>query len=226
MRTKLIEFESIVGKHFVGEVVDDNDPAKLCRVKVMIEELFIEYEVEALPWLTCAQPVFRGQTGRKDAEGKDTPICGPIYVPRKGSRVVCIFDKGDINAGIVLWELINFSDKNDPDLLIDYPLSYGWTDENNTKVVINTKVDNPSHPYIHIHHRGCTVDIDGAGNLRVYSPTTTTIISDGDMTLTSHSKMTIESRDTMSISSRANIDVTSKDETILTGADVQLLSTG
>ena len=31
---KLLDLENLVGKYFIGNVVDNNDPIKLCRVKI------------------------------------------------------------------------------------------------------------------------------------------------------------------------------------------------
>lgn len=190
---KLSEFDTLVGKHFIGEVVFNNDPLQLCRVKVMVSELFSGYTVEMLPWMTCMPGLFRGQTG-KASNLAQSPRCGPIFVPRVGSRVVCVFDKGDINSGIIDREIIDGEMTNDQELLEDYPDTYGVCDENGTKIVVNTK-----QKRVRIKHRGALVELDVDGNIKIHTIGQMDMDIEGDLNLHSNSNIKISADEVITL---------------------------
>lgn len=169
--------EKLVGKYFVGTVKVNSDPSQLSRVRVMIPELFDGYADTDLPWFTVARPVFRGASNN----------VGWHCVPRVGSKVLCVFDKGNINSGIVTHELVDAASKP-TELLDSYPNTWGWIDENGTRLEVNaaTKV-------LTLHHQGTTVIIDAAGNVDVHVVGNLTGQVDGTMSWHSNGAATISS---------------------------------
>lgn len=145
--------DSLIGKYFIGEVKVNLDPNKLHRIKVFIPELFEGYADDDLPWFGCIRPIFQGNSNNT----------GWIAIPRVGSRVVCVFDKGNVNSGLVIGELMDSNNKieviSDP----NYPECWGFRDENNTYLKVNTQTK-----LMELHHSsGTKIVIDVTGNTNV-----------------------------------------------------------
>lgn len=169
--------EGLIGKVFVGTVKYNADPSRISRVKVMVPELFDGYSVDDLPWMTVARPVFRGASAN----------VGWHCVPRVGSQVLCTFDKGNINSGIVTHELVT-ANTQPTDLLDEYPDTWGWIDENGTKLEVNA-----ASKILTLHHRGTTVVIDASGNVNVHVVGNLTGQVDGTMSWHSNGAASISS---------------------------------
>ena len=93
--------DGLVGKHFVGEVVQNDDTGaadglRLGRVRVRVPELFGGIEDDDLPW---APVLRRVQNGALDN-------ASTFHVPDVGSVVVVVFDKGDVYTPLVVGELV------------------------------------------------------------------------------------------------------------------------
>ena len=73
---------------FIGEVIDNNDPLNLFRVKVKIENLTDEIPNELLPWYLVKQPVEHSY----NSQGK---------LPNIGTKVWVEFPTKEIYNGII-----------------------------------------------------------------------------------------------------------------------------
>lgn len=153
MNINKVGSDSLIGKYFIGEVKVNLDPNKLHRVKVHIPELFEGYAANDLPWFGCVRPLFQGNSNNT----------GWISIPRIGSRVVCVFDKGNINSGLVIGELMDSTNKIESVSDPDYPECWGFRDENNTYLKVNTNTK-----LLELHHSsGTKVEIDVTGNTTI-----------------------------------------------------------
>ena len=72
---------------YVGVVVDNNDPERLCRIKVQIAQVFDEISTDLLPW---ALPSLN-HTGGASAK------TGNVDIPDIGSKVSIVFEDGNID---------------------------------------------------------------------------------------------------------------------------------
>lgn len=84
-----------LAKTYVGVVVDNNDPLKLQRVKVRIEELFGNLDTLSLPW--CV----------KDNPASNTNSSGDFCVPAIGQVVEVEFDNNCIYSPRYKLGLVN-----------------------------------------------------------------------------------------------------------------------
>ena len=104
---------------YVGKVVDNNDPEKLGRCKILVYSVFGETTPPAqLPW---AVPEF-GFVGS---------LKGSFIVPRIGTFVSVRFDSGEINLPIYSTKVMNTNqfptnkDKNYPNNLVFFETDNG-----------------------------------------------------------------------------------------------------
>jgi hypothetical protein len=95
--------DDLRGKFFIGVVKDNKDPLECARIKVMIPELFDQFPDEDLPWAVVLRKV---QNGSK-------MNISTLNVPDEGTRVVVMFDKGDVYSPLVVGELIGTNSKFD-----------------------------------------------------------------------------------------------------------------
>lgn len=82
--------KELIGKYFIGEVVDNNDPEKEGRCRVKVLGMFMGNEVpnDAIPW---AQPFGRSMFAGGSAGG-----FADISVPKIGTYVRVQFAEGDL----------------------------------------------------------------------------------------------------------------------------------
>jgi len=112
-------------RSYKGTVVDNNDPMRLARVKVKIEELFTD---EYLPWVYPKQA--SGLGGRVNSN--------TFVVPDIGTEVVVEFPNLDPYSGFytAVWQ----SEKtHQGDFNEDYPDSFGFSDSSGAYAKINRK---------------------------------------------------------------------------------------
>lgn len=177
MNINKIGSDSLIGKYFVGEVKVNLDPNKLHRVKVHIPELFEGYAANDLPWFGCVRPLFQGNSDNT----------GWISIPRIGSRVICVFDKGNINSGLVIGELMDSANKIESISDPDYPECWGFRDENNTYLKVNTNTK-----LLELHHSSRTkLEIDESGNTTITVTGNITINVSGNTTLVSEGPISV-----------------------------------
>ena len=109
---------------YIGNVVDNNDPKKLGRIKVQIS-VYADLNVEAIPW---ASPLLASHGNSEEYGG--------INIPEVGSQVRITFPSRDFTApyysGAELNEVTRttFFDE-------DYPHTYGYKDSVGNFVRIN-----------------------------------------------------------------------------------------
>ena len=160
--------KDLIGKKFVGTVVYNADPEKWARVKVSIKGLFDGYAVADLPWVAVPQPVFRGAMGG----------AGGLLVPRVGSKVMVVFDNGEINSGFVEGELVDKNSKRTA-LHENYPNTYGFVDENGTVFKVNTVTK-----VLTVAHQGSSVVLGASGNITVSSVGSVDVVAAGNVNIT------------------------------------------
>lgn len=78
--------DDLMNMHFIGEVVDINDPEKRGRARVRVYGKFDELEDEDLPWAEQSMGFSFGSGGGS----------GALSIPRKGAVVNVYFDNGNI----------------------------------------------------------------------------------------------------------------------------------
>lgn len=154
-----------------GEVVDNEDPKKLGRVKCTISGIF-EGDIANLPW------IFK----RKESQNSfDVPEIGTILEVR--------FPTEDIYTPFYygLWEN---STTIDDDFSEDYPNTYGFKDSTGTKVVINKTQET----FKFEHSSGIKMEMDKDGNLTMTIPkdVTETIEGKKSETITGDKEVTAE----------------------------------
>ena len=198
-----------VGKVYIGEVVDNMDPEKLGRVKVMVPELFQGIPVAHLPWCATQQQNLRGAG----------PSIGALSVPRVGSRVNVQFESDEIRSGIVISEFNDGANPPDDKLLEDYPNSYGWSDENGTKFVINAQKQE-----VYFHHKGVVVTIDTDGNIAIDSPADVQLAHAGKVTVAVEGDVEIASQSNTKVTTQAQMDIEATGPLNLTGSAVSINS--
>lgn len=117
---KLAEFakpENQLGKPQRGEVIDNEDPKKLGRVKLKIKGL-IEGDRENIPWTYPRNPNLHGGTSKASGH----------HVPEIGSNLVVEFPHGNIYQAYYksTWHSADNFVKKTFDT--NYPHKYGWQD--------------------------------------------------------------------------------------------------
>lgn len=109
---------------YIGNVVDNNDPKKLGRIKVQIS-VYADLKVEAIPW---ASPLLASHGNSEEYGG--------INIPEVGSQVRVTFPSRDFTApyysGAELNEATRTTFFDD-----DYPHTYGYKDSVGNFVRIN-----------------------------------------------------------------------------------------
>jgi phage baseplate assembly protein gpV len=109
---------------YIGEVVDNNDPKKLGRVRVLIA-VYSELKADAIPW---ASPYLGTHGNSQDYGG--------INVPEIGSQVRVVFPSKDFTAPYYTGAELNegtrttFFDDN-------YPHTYGYKDSVGNFIKVN-----------------------------------------------------------------------------------------
>lgn len=152
----------LVGQIFFGEVVDNNDPLKLGRVKVRLS-FYEDADVSLIPWAVILRDVtFGGGQGN-----------GNFIVPTIGSYVAVQHANGDPHMPICIGE-INTKPMTDVD--VDYPNSYGTIDPNGNMMVENMT----AKTYIFKH--GGKVTFTNEGELIIENTGNTSITINGNVT--------------------------------------------
>ncbi len=163
-------YEGNEGNMYVGRVVDNMDPEKIGRCKIMVYSVFDDtIPVSDLPW---AVPEF-GFVGS---------LKGSFIVPRVGTFVTVRFDSGEINLPIYSTKVLNLSqlptNKDD-----DYPnnLIFFETD-NGDKAEINLV----NRSAVFEHASGAKIYFDD-GSINLEQPNGNTINMQDDAIVIKHS---------------------------------------
>lgn len=145
---------SIESIWYIGQVIDNNDPEKLQRIKVRSHELHRGIPDEALPWAIKLSNIDQGNTENG---------VGTVMVPVIGAKV--LFKEQDNSQYYpVYMGLPNTKDLKIKELVEeDYPHVYARIDRSGNLFWYNTKKD-----HIKIEHvSGTSIFIDGNGRLKI-----------------------------------------------------------
>ena len=140
-----------------GQVLDNNDPDKLGRIKVNLFGLTDGIDVEDLPWSVPAMPLFAGAGSG----------FGYFAIPELNTFVWCFFEALDIYQPVYFAEATDGIHGLPAERLTNYP---------NTKV-IKTKSEiiitvNDLAKTIRLDHpTGAYILIDGTGNIQISGTT-------------------------------------------------------
>lgn len=87
-KTNLFDSD-LANKHWLGKIIDNEDPENEFRCKIRVYGLFDDLEIEDIPWAYPAgNLIFAGGSGGS----------GSCSVPRNGTIVKVVFDNGNIYA--------------------------------------------------------------------------------------------------------------------------------
>lgn len=167
-----------------GVVVDNNDPDKLGRVKLLVRPMFKKEDIpiSALPWAVPAFPLHEGS-------GADSGVqFGYFSIPRLDTEVWVFFEAGDYNQPVFFAEAYNavkgkplFADTN-------YPDRKGIRYQNGVEIYVDESTDE-----ITLNHpSGASVLITGVGDIKATSVNNIEIISAGKIDLTATGDVTIK----------------------------------
>lgn len=163
------------GKIFIGQVVDNNDPLKLERVRVTIPSLY-QGEVSNLPW--CAPKTDKGFGNKAGV--------GVFSVPVLGTWVYVELQDGDAHYPVYVGSPVQ--NKTDlPEADVNYPNRYGSKDQAGNLFYVDTT---PGSNVLHIRHASgtqITVNNDGSVSIASVGDITSSAPNwnhTGDMTIT------------------------------------------
>lgn len=153
--SSLLSSAPIKGLIVTGTVIDNNDPLKLLRIRVRVPQIHAKIEDSDLPW---ARPVSKaGPMGMSGA------VSG-ISVPAIGSRVFIQFTDSSVYAPAYIGDIVDASSMA-PELLEDYPDSYGFIDAAGNLFFVNTKQGTIRL----VHVSGSTINIEQNGSINIVS---------------------------------------------------------
>lgn len=157
---------------FTGTVVDNEDPDKMCRIKVTFPHL-LEGGKEDLPWMYPLFPATLGQSTK----------LSHFAVPENGSTVMCIFPEGSIYFGYYAWHT---RDKESiPEIFkTNYPKRYGFIDNKNY-LMIDKKVDSLTVQWadVNIHIQDGTITVKATNNINLIAGKSITMKAKDDITM-------------------------------------------
>lgn len=142
--------------HYWGEVVDDQDPEKLGRIRVK-SEIFQDIPDSDLPW--CL-PVLPGFPGSKNT--------GTFWVPEVGAEVMIYFPFHDPHLPAYYGRLHTQAKWIHNRFRQNYPKRYGWQDENGNFFLVDKQ-----DKFLRIFHEsGVIVHINKDGDVKLLQPAT------------------------------------------------------
>jgi len=184
---------------YKGQVVDNEDPEKLGRVKCTVTDIF-EGAPADLPW------VFPLRTGGLGG----TSDSGSYSVPEVGAYLEIRFPTEDVYSPFYYgyWEDAN---THIADFDTDYPNTYGFRDKNGTKLIVNKA----QGTFEFTHESGIEISMTKDGDMSFTIPKTLTaaitdameITSDADVTLSSQANVTVEGQGGVEVSSAGTTEV-------------------
>lgn len=150
---------------YIGKVLDNNDPLKLGRCRILVYSVFNEsIPTEELPW---AIPEF-GFTGS---------LKGSFVVPQIGAFVKVTFERGEINLPKYSTKVLNSGqlptnkDKNYPDNMVFFETDAGDSVE----------VDRSTSEMTVIHNTGTQIKINTDGTIDMHSANKINVTHDGQL---------------------------------------------
>ena len=169
---------------YEAEVVDNNDPKKLCRIRARIPELFEGISDDELPW---AIPTFSHVDGATDTSGIQ-------FVPKNKSKVFITFQGG--NPLFPIWHNYHVDEKTKlQEMEYNYPDRAVIRFQNKALLVIDTKdnelmLRNPGTLKIYIEGN---VELEIKGNLeeKVHGNVTRKIVGNLNETISGNVVRTV-----------------------------------
>jgi len=164
---------NLKGKFILSEVVDNNDPKKLHRIK-LTNPLYQGIPKDKLPWATRLTSAFNSNTNNT-----------AFYVPNIGDKVIAVYLKD-------IYHPFYFSlDSSQTSFhLATYPDAYGLVDSYGNKFYIDRKTgdvhfEHPSGMFIHIYPNG---------DVKLHSPNDIEIQADNKLRLLANNHILIQSK--------------------------------
>ena len=192
---------------FFGVVVNDDDPMKLNRVRVRVEEIYGNIPDSVLPWAT----VFR------DADQGTSNFLGKYAVPQTGSKVIVQFHDGDVYSPIVVGIPMSRSDRPSGNSELDenYPkrMSYKYLDGT------EFHSDGESGLWDWTHNSDINLMVERSSMLTLRHPSGTHII------IHPNGKVDIFSQDTINIKTKRDTNINADGSIFLKGQAIVIQST-
>lgn len=208
--TQTLQKTNPLKRTYKGTVIDNEDPEKLGRVKATVDGIF-EGSADDLPWIAPRRSNMLG--GKSDS--------GFYSVPEVGSSLEIKFPFEDIYSPFYYgyWEDAN---THQADFDADYPKSYGFTDSNGTKLIINKE----QKTLAFTHTSGITINMDEDGNLSFNVPKdfTGAVQGNANMTITKDLMTTVQGLVSIISTKAMTLDSTDKVD-IKSAKDMKLDST-
>lgn len=167
--TDWLHLDSPLSGHYYGQVVDNEDPEKLGRIRVE-SEVFQGIGKDDLPWCLPFLPGFPGS--------KNT---GTFWVPEVGAEVMIFFPFRDPQLPVYYARLHTKASWVNDRFRENYPKRYGWEDEDGTYFLVDKQ-----EGFLRIFHRsGVIIHINKDGDVKLLQPGTRKFyISNKDVHLT------------------------------------------
>lgn len=136
-----------------GEVIDNNDPNKLGRVKVNVFGIFDGIDPSCLPWAIPATSIFSGAGAG----------FGHFTVPEVNSYVWCFFEEGDMYQPVYFAEALDGVHGLPSERTTNYPSRKVLKAKNGIVIYI----DDSANEIKVEHPTGAYLKIDGSGNVTI-----------------------------------------------------------
>lgn len=176
-------------KHWIGIVVDNNDPKKLGRVKIRIPNLMDN--LDDYPWAYPVQSI--GLGGRSDSSA--------FSVPEIDSQVVVVFPY-DIYHPFYIG-IPQTSSTHQMLFDTNYPERYGFIDKNGNYWYI----DKLSGDFVFNHQSGLKISVDKDGNLNLEVPKDKTEVIQGNININVNGQANVNVTGKTTIVSQGTIDI-------------------
>ncbi len=164
------------GQYIIGRVVENNDPEKVGRVKVLIPGLF--EDAATAPW--CVPLVPRGISSK--------PGSGEFSVPDVGTDLVIVLQEGDAHYPAYVGSLLSTPNRVS-EFDTNYPKRRGFKDIAGNLFYIDTTSGQVVVKFV--HKSGTEITIDDDGKVHVLAANNMNINVDGTLDITSTGNMTL-----------------------------------
>lgn len=204
------KLSDLTNVRFIAQVIENNDPLKLERIKVSLPKLFKEETpVEDLPWIAPhSNSKFRG------------PEIGGFSVPDVGTYVYVEFQQGRITSGFYTGGVVS----NLTRITLEetnYPNRYGLIDSKGNHFYVDKQEGS-----IEVKHfSGTTFKITPDGSLEFTCVANNTMSISGNTSITTSGNTNISTSGTTSIQSNGNATLSSQSNVNITAPTISLNGT-
>lgn len=192
------------GDRWTGKVIDNDDPLKLGRVKILIFGYYDDLAESALPWAVPDMGYFGGTNGN-------------FIIPEVGTILRGYFDQKDIQKPI--FDSVAYTQLTVQDVTKN-PLMFKMEDYPNKMVLLETDqgeyltLNKKSGETIFHHRTGLTINIGSDGSLTIH--TGEGFSGPGNLSINTTGNATINVGGDAKIEAKMNVDINS------VGGDVNL----